>query len=372
MMRLAVLGSTGSVGTQTLKAVEVDKDIKITALVTNSNERLLREQAKKLSPEYCALISKEGESCLEKAIDLCDTVVVATSGITSLKAVLYAIKKGVKVAIANKETLVSGGILINEALKAYGGLLRPVDSEHSAVWQCIGNRPDSEIAEIILTASGGAFRNLSKDEIVVKKAEDALRHPTWNMGKKITIDSATLMNKALEVIEAYYLFGKIPKVVVHRESIVHSMVEFVDGSIMAQLAMPDMTLPILYALNYPERKKTAVKRIDFSQMLTLSFEKPSAERFPCLNLAYRVLEDNEILAGVLCGANEECVKAYLDGEIGFYDIYTVLSEVLDCAERNKSDFRLEENTLDAVFVRDKISRATAKKVVCSMKCLQCV
>ena len=159
MMRLAVLGSTGSVGTQTLKAVEVDKDIKITALVTNSNERLLREQAKKLSPEYCALISKEGESCLEKAIDLCDTVVVATSGITSLKAVLYAIKKGVKVAIANKETLVSGGILINEALKAYGGLLRPVDSEHSAVWQCIGNRPDSEIAEIILTASGGAFRD---------------------------------------------------------------------------------------------------------------------------------------------------------------------------------------------------------------------
>ncbi len=359
-MKVAVIGSTGSVGVQALGVIRKLGRFSVSALIAYSNESLLAFQAKEFRPEVTGLISRDAD-CVKRAVDCSDIVLFSASGITSLPWIIYAIECGKKIAVANKESLVCGGKLINKVLGKYGGFLRPVDSEHSAVWQCIGNERES-VRRIILTASGGAFRDFPKKEIALKKAEDALRHPTWKMGRKITIDSATLMNKAFEVIEAYYLFGKKPSVTLHRQSVVHSMAEFTDGSVKAQLAVPDMALPISYALTYPERLCGAVPFLDFSGLMTLTFEAVDEERFPCIGLADRVL-GRENLSAVMNGADDECVKAYIDGRIGFYDIFDIISETLSEAERRADESRLDDESAEGVFARDDFGRRISSEII---------
>ncbi len=359
-MKVAVIGSTGSVGRQALEVIDKNENLTLCALVANTNAELLSAQAKRFAPVYAELISRDGD-CIKKALDLCDIALISTAGITALPYVIYAVENGKKVALANKESLVTGGRLINKALEKYGAFIRPVDSEHSAVFQCIKGE-EKFVRSVILTASGGAFRDYTKEEIRLKRAEDALMHPTWSMGRKITVDSATLMNKTFEVIEAYYLFGKKPSVTLHRQSIVHSMVEFTDGSVKAQLAFPDMALPISYALTYPERKENVVKPLDFSEAIGLTFERVDKERFPCITLADRALE-NQSLSAVMNGADDVCVEAYLQGKIGFYDIFDVISQTLDIAELKRDEAHLEEESVEGVFARDLFGRKTAYGII---------
>lgn len=361
-MKVAVIGSTGSVGTQALNAIRKLKGFSVCALVAYSNGELVSRQAKEFLPEYTALISVDGRDCIKRAVDICDIALIATSGITALEGVLLAIERGVPVALANKESLVCGGELINEALKRYGGFIRPVDSEHSAIWQCIDGR-NEDVRSIIITASGGAFRGLSREEIAKRKASDALKHPTWSMGRKITVDSATLMNKAFEVIEAYYLFGKKPVVTVHPQSIVHSMAEFKDGSVCAQLACPDMALPISYALTYPERGDNVVKGLSFTEQLNLTFGPVDKNAFPCITLADRILDGNKRLAAVMNGADDACVEAYLDDRIGFYDIFDIISQALCDAEAQPEQSGLFLEGVEGVYKRNDFGKRRAIELI---------
>ena len=351
--RIAILGSTGSIGTQALEVIEEQKDMfDVEVLSANTNSELLIKQSilhrpnsvvivddskydevfKELNPLNIKVYS--GGESLEQIVcsDNIDMVLTALVGYSGLLPTISAIKSGKKIALANKETLVVAGGLINSLCKSSSSEIIPVDSEHSAIYQCLVGEERNPIEKIILTASGGPFRGRSIDELVNITREQALKHPNWSMGAKITIDSATLMNKGLEVIEAKWLFDLTPEqidVVVHPQSIIHSAVQFQDGSIKAQLGLPDMKLPIQYALGFPERLKNNFKRFDFFQHPNLTFEKPDTETFKNLALAYRAMEKGGNAPCVLNAANEIAVEAFLNNKIGFLNMFDLIGNCLE-------------------------------------------
>ena len=375
-MNIALLGSTGSIGTQCLSVVDANRDkFNIYAIAAYNNIAVFQQQLDKYMPRYAAMYDAEAarklrvpkgctlytgpEGICELArLEQADTVLVAIVGIAGLDATYAAAKAGKRIAIANKEALVTGGGLITQAANESGAVLLPVDSEHSAVFQCLNGENRSRISRLILTASGGAFRDYSKEMLKAARPEDALRHPNWAMGRKITIDCATMMNKGLEVIEAHWLFG-VPaeriEVVVHRQSIVHSMVEFADSAVLAQLGCPDMRLPIMYALSYPERTDISLERMDFTKTMTLSFSPPDTERFPCLTLAYEALKAGGGMPAVLNAANEIAVEAFLDKRIAFTDIAECVRFAMDNAEDIGADSVERIHCIDK-HTREKVRR----------------
>jgi 1-deoxy-D-xylulose-5-phosphate reductoisomerase len=339
MKGIAILGSTGSIGQSALAVVDTHPDrLRVVALAAGGNADKLAEQAAKYKPARTALAAEHGP---ESLIDIAthpdaDVVLFASSGTAALDAVLAAIDAGKTIALANKEILVMAGSVVMAAAKKKGVAVLPVDSEHNAIHQCLHGRTAGEVKKLILTASGGPFRNLPAEKLAHVTAEDALRHPTWRMGPKITIDSATLMNKGLEVIEARWLFDAGAdriEVLVHPQSIVHSMVEMIDGSVIAQLGVTDMRLPIQYAFSYPERWDAPVPALDLARAGKLEFEPPDIDRFPCLGLAFRALRGAEGLSIVLNAANEIAVSAFMDGSLGFGGIAGVIRHTMDAYER---------------------------------------
>ncbi len=340
MKKIALIGSTGSIGKQTLSVVRRHPDkFKIVSLAAGNNVGEFLEQVKEFSPRVATLSSVAplsqdfpksteyffGEDAFTNAIiEDADIVVVALVGFKGIIAVLDAIEKGKNVALATKESLVVGGSLVMEKAKEKGVSITPIDSEHSAVWQALDFDFNKPFKKIILTCSGGAFRDLSKDQLKMVTAKDALKHPNWNMGAKITIDCATLVNKGFEVIEAKWLyntsFDKIDDII-HRESIIHSMVEFNDGAVIAQMSYPTMELPIALALSYPERLDVGLKSLDFASLKSLSFAEIDHERFPCFNLVMQAAKEGGVYPAVLNGANEEAVKLFLENKINYGDIY---------------------------------------------------
>jgi 1-deoxy-D-xylulose-5-phosphate reductoisomerase len=351
--RLSILGSTGSIGTSALSVVDAFPDrLTVVALAAGENARLLAEQAKRYQPRVVALGTPEAADRFRDAYPSfagevvagpeglsavatepsADIVLCASSGTAGLEAVLAAIDAGKTIALANKEVLVMAGALVTAAAAGRGVALLPVDSEHNAIHQCLHGRASTEVRRLILTASGGPFRDLPQDELERVGPEAALRHPTWQMGRKITIDSATLMNKGLEVIEAHWLFGVGPSdidVVIHPQSIVHSMVELTDGSVIAQLGVTDMRLPIQYACSYPDRWAAALPRLDLAGAGRLDFSQPDTSRFPCLALAYRALREGGTSAVVLNAANEVAVASFLEGRLGFTGIPAVIERTMN-------------------------------------------
>lgn len=339
MKKIALIGSTGSIGKQTLSVVRRHKDkFKIVSLAAGNNAGEFLSQVKEFNPKV-ATLSKEikrdnlpngtefffGENAFKDAIiDDADIVVVAVVGFKGIIAVLDAVNKGKDIALANKESLVVGGELVMQMAKEKGIKITPIDSEHSAVWQALNFDFNAPFRRIILTASGGAFRDKTREEMAYLTAKDALLHPNWNMGAKITIDSATLVNKAFEVIEAKWLYSttldKID-VIIHRQSIIHSMVELLDNSVIAQMSYPDMELAIQLALSYPERLKTDVKSLDFGTLKNLTFENVDNERFPCFDLILQSAKTGGLYPAVANGANEQAVGFFLDGKIAYNDIY---------------------------------------------------
>jgi 1-deoxy-D-xylulose-5-phosphate reductoisomerase len=341
---VAILGSTGSIGTTALRVLgRHPARFRVAALTAFSNAALLAEQAQHFAPGYVGLVDngsgprgtwRQGAACLVEAAvrDDVDIVLNSVVGAAGLDATLAALGAGKRVALANKETLVMAGALVEEACRAGGGEIVPVDSEHSAILQCIAGRPRDEVRRVILTASGGPFRAWPAERIARATIADALQHPTWRMGRKITVDSATLANKALEVIEAHYLFG-LPydriEVVVHPQSIVHSMVEFVDGSVLAQMGAPSMELPVLYALTHPERlHDTGVPPFDPVEMSPLTFERPRDD-FPALRLGIEAGRAGGAAPAVFNAANEAAVALFLRGEITFADIPRAIGSALN-------------------------------------------
>ena len=345
--RRVILGSTGSIGTQTLDVIRHYKDkFEVVGLACDSNILLLQKQIEEFKPKFVAVSDEKAASKLPKGdftlfdgematVSLCtvdcDIILNSLVGIDGLAPTITAIKFGRDIALANKETLVTGGDIVMPLAKEHNVKILPVDSEHSAIWQCLDFNVEKEISKILLTASGGAFRGKSKFEIKNLKARDALLHPTWSMGNKVTIDSATLMNKGLEVIEAMHLFNIAPKdieIVVHRESIIHSMIQFKDGSIIAQMSYPDMKLPIQVALNYPDRGDYTFTPLSFKN-LQLNFEDVDLETFPCLKLALDCANKKGLAPTIMNAANEELVKLYLKDKIGFYDISDYIEKALN-------------------------------------------
>ncbi len=336
--------------------------LRVVALAAGSNAAVLRAQAEEFGVTATALAAESGS---EGLVDIAthpdaDMVICASSGTDGLEAVLAAIDAGKAIALANKEVLVMAGALVTRAARERGVSILPVDSEHNAIHQCLHGRTRGEIRRIVLTASGGPFRELSSAALAHVKPEDALRHPTWRMGRKITIDSATLMNKGLEVIEAHWLFD-LPAsqidVVIHPQSIVHSMVELNDGSIIAQLGGADMKLPIQYACSYPERWEAPVERLDLTAAGRLDFQQPDLERFPCLGLAYRALDAGPSHAVVLNAANEVAVASYLDERISFMSIPRIIEQTMD------AHASAEVFTLEAVRDLDRWARSYSKNLV---------
>ena len=342
---VAVLGSTGSIGTTALRVLDRQRQrFRVTALTANSNAALLKEQARKFSPAFVGMVEsqpdadgawKSGTDALIAAAtrDDVDIVLNAIVGAAGLDATLAALERGKRVALANKETLVIAGDLVRQVCAAGTGEVIPVDSEHSAILQCITGHPASAVRRVVLTASGGPFRGWSAERLAAATVEDALRHPTWQMGRKITIDSATLANKALEVIEAHYLFG-LPydriEVVVHPQSVVHSFVEFIDGSVVAQMSVPTMELPVLYSLTHPERvADDGVPAFDPVKLSPMTYEPVDHERFPALRLGISAGVAGGAAPAVFNGANECAVAAFLAGKIRFPDIPGAISAALD-------------------------------------------
>ncbi|HEX6507015.1 MAG TPA: 1-deoxy-D-xylulose-5-phosphate reductoisomerase [Chloroflexota bacterium] len=344
---LVLLGSTGSIGRQTLDVVRNAADpIRVYGLAANSNVRLLADQAAEFRPQV-VVAGPEKRSELDGAapeslegevgmVELCsrpevDLVVVATAGLAGLMPTLAALRAGKLVALANKETLVAAGPIIRRDVELSRGELVPIDSEHSAIWQCLQGEPHSAIERLILTASGGALRHLDTDQLAGVTPQQALAHPTWQMGKKITIDSATLMNKGLEVIEARWLFD-LPidriDVIMHCESIIHSLVNFRDGSTKAQLGLPDMRLPIQYALSHPGRWPNNLERLNLASVASLHFGRVDLERYPCLALALRAGAEGGTYPAVLCAADEEAVDLFLAGAISFTRIPEIVEDAL--------------------------------------------
>jgi 1-deoxy-D-xylulose-5-phosphate reductoisomerase len=356
MNRLAIIGSTGSIGCSALAVADAHRDrLRVVALAAGENVGRLAAQVVKFRPAAVAMSTPAAGDALagelrrlgapetrtsigpDALVEVAthpdvDTVLFASSGTAGLDAVLAAIDAGKRIALANKEILVMAGRLVMARARARGVAVLPVDSEHNAIHQCLDGRRMEEVRRLILTASGGPFRELPDSQLHRVTPDDALRHPTWNMGRKITIDSATLMNKGLEVIEARWLFDVAPdriRVLVHPQSIVHSMVEFVDGSILAQLGVTDMRLPIQYALAYPERWQAPLPPLDLTACGPLTFEAADTVRFPCLDLAFRALSGDEGLPIVLNAANEVAVAAFLEGRLGFTGIPAVIAAAMD-------------------------------------------
>src|SRR3990170_4508126 len=335
MKKLAILGSTGSIGQSTLDVVRAHPDkLKVVGPAAGSNGKRLREQAEAFGAMITALASATGSEGLIAVAthpDV-DIVICASSGTDALEAVLAAIEAGKTIALANKEVLVMAGALVTAAARARGVAILPVDSEHNAIHQCLHGRRPEEVRRIILTASGGPFREMSASALANVKPEDALRHPTWRMGRKITIDSATLMNKGLEVIEAHWLYAigydRI-SVVIHPQSVVHSAVEFVDGSVKAQLGTPDMRIPIQYSLTYPQRRPSPVPPLDLAALPELRFEPPDAGRFPALRLARQAGEQGPRATATLIAADEAAVGRFLAGGLPFGGIVPLIAAALE-------------------------------------------
>ena len=380
--RIAILGSTGSIGESALKVVSAfNGNFKVVGLTTQKSIDKLEDQVKRFHPEMVGIVDEE--SCRKfskshgknglKVFDGVESLVkVATAknvdlllsgvvGAVGLEALLSALKKGRTVALANKESLIMAGELVTQTAKKHGAVILPVDSEHSAMFQCIQGQAGNLIHKIILTASGGPFYR-TRGNLSNVSVEKALAHPNWIMGKKITIDSATLMNKGLEAIEAHYLFG-VPfdkiEIVVHRQSIIHSAVEFEDGSILAQMSHPDMCLPIQYALTYPERKPCPIQRLNFSKMKRLDFAKPDFRRFPCLELALSAGRAGGTAPCALSAANETAVYAFLNRKIKFTDIPKIVEKVLGRHQKIKNP-GLEEILETDRWAREKAREAIAK------------
>ena len=357
MKRIAILGSTGSIGRSALAVVDAHPSrLQVAALAAGDNVSLLAEQIDSYKPRVAAIATAGGMERLRATLGSTapvqvlagaegllavathpdvDIVICASAGTAGLEAVLAAIEAGKTIALANKEVLVMAGALVIEAAHRRGVPILPVDSEHNAIHQCVHGRNPGEIRRLILTASGGPFRELSQPELDRVRPEAALRHPTWQMGRKITIDSATLMNKGLEVIEAHWLFGVDADridVLIHPQSIVHSMVELNDGSVIAQLGVTDMRLPIQYACSYPERWETPLPTLDLARAGRLEFHQPALDRFPCLALAYRALRAGGTVPVVLNAANEVAVEAFLEGKLGFTAIPRVIEKTMNAHE----------------------------------------
>ena len=372
MRRIAILGSTGSIGTQSLDVIRRHPEsFCAAALAARSSAAALAAQVREFSPAAAALVCPPegfaGENNCEWSfgeealLDICaredvDAVLVAVVGIAGLPAVLRAIECGKTVLLANKEALVTGGALVMEAARRKGVSLLPVDSEHSAIFQCIQGRPNAHPCRIVLTASGGPFRTWSREQIERATVEQALRHPNWSMGRKITIDSASMVNKALEVIEARWLFDMAPEdieVVVHPQSVVHSGVEFSDGALLCQMGLPDMRVPIAYAMSYPDRMGNVGERLDLTRAGALTFEAPDFARFPALKLAWEVLREGGDAPVRLNGANEVAVDLVLRGELPFFRIADLLAETL--SREGTRPVREVADVLDA----DRRARETA-------------
>ena len=369
---VAILGSTGSIGTTALRVLARQRDrFRISALTAHSNAALLEEQVAQFHPSYVGLVKpnggagvwRTGPECLVEAASRKDVDVVlnAVVGAAGLDATMAALERGKRVALANKETLVMGGELVSQASARGGGEIVPVDSEHSAILQCIGSRPRSEVRRLVITASGGPFRDWPREKLETATLADALRHPTWRMGRKITVDSATLANKALEVIEAHYLFGisydRID-VVVHPQSVVHSFVEFVDGSVIAQMGVPSMELPVLYALTHPERVHDAgVPPYDPVEMSPLTFERVRWDDFPALRLGIEAGRAGGALPAVFNAANEEAVAQFLDGRITFGGIVRAIEGAMRSLANRSAE------SLEALRAADCAARTYVKEMV---------
>lgn len=380
--RIAILGSTGSIGTSALSVVDAHADrVEVVALAAGNNVAVFAEQVARYRPRAVAMASGRALDDLRSqlggvlpmahgtgsdgliAVATCpdaDFVLCASSGTAALEAVLAAIESGKTIGLANKEVLVMAGGVVMDAARRRGVSVLPVDSEHNAIHQCLHGRAPGEVRRLILTASGGPFRGRSLTALEAVTAQEALKHPTWQMGPKITIDSATLMNKGLEVIEAHWLFGVSAAqidVVVHPQSIVHSLVELTDGSIIAQMGTTDMRLPIQYAFSYPERWEAPVPFLDLARCGTLEFHTPAWDDFPCLGLAYRALEAERSLPVVLNAANEVAVASFLAGRLGFTAIARVIADTMDAHAAAPTD------TLEAVRRVDRWAREYAAELV---------
>ncbi len=351
MKKIAILGSTGSIGTQTLEVARANQDLEITALAAASNVKLLEKQIREFHPSLAAVWTEEKAKELKTMVaDLdvrivagmegllevarhpeAELVVTAVVGMIGIRPTIEAMKAGKDIALANKETLVTAGHIIMPLAEECGVKILPVDSEHSAIFQCLNGENRRQLHKIWLTASGGPFRGRKKEELKNVQVEDALKHPNWSMGRKITIDSATLVNKGLEMMEARWLFGVEPKdiqIVVQPKSIIHSMAEFEDGAVIAQLGTPDMRLPIQYALYYPDRRYLPGDRLDFWSLNQITFEKPDTENFPGLRLAFDAASAGGSLPTVYNAANERAVALFLDRRIGFLDIPEIIGSCM--------------------------------------------
>ena len=371
---ITVLGSTGSIGVQSLDVAR-KHGFQVRALTAGRNAEVLERQIREFRPALAAMADEEAAAALRKnvadtgtkvlagregllacaAAGGSDVVVDAIVGLAGLEPALCAVEAKKDLALANKEALVAGGPLMLDAVKKNGVRLLPVDSEHSAIFQCLqASPPNRALKKLILTASGGPFFGKTKDELKNVTAADALRHPTWQMGAKITVDSATLFNKGLELIEAHFLFGVSPEdieIVVHRESVIHSMIEFDDNSVLAQLGVSDMRIPIQYALTYPERYESPARELDLVEIGKLTFFRPDEENFPCLTLCRRAVALGGLFPAAVNGANEEANRLFREGKIGFLDVPRLIETAFDVTPDNK-DF-----TLDDVLAADRAARA---------------
>ena len=378
--KIIILGSTGSIGKSCLDVVRANKNLfNVVGLSAQSNVRELEAQIAEFNPQMAAVTHEPSRLRLKKKLTRkvgllagdggpaelvetldADVVVSAITGAAGLASVLAAVKKGIRVAIANKEPLVMAGDIIMASAKKHGATIAPIDSEHSALWQCLHKEPQNRVRRLILTSSGGPFLGMTKKQLAKVTLAQALKHPRWKMGKKITVDSSTMMNKGLEVIEAKWLFN-IPvekiEVVVHPQSIVHSMVEFVDSSVMAQLGLPDMRVPIAYALSYPDRWPSSLHQLSIASVGRLDFIEPDFKRFPCLALAYEACRKGGAAPVWLNAANEVAVKSFLEGEIEYVDIARVIGKTLD------KIVPLKNGGLGGIMEADAVARETASRYV---------
>lgn len=352
MKKIGILGSTGSIGTQTLEIVRSNDDLEVVALAAGGNIALMEKQVREFRPKLCVMWTEESarelkvrvadlpvqiEYGMEGLLSLAvfqemEVLVTAIVGMIGLRPTIAAIGAGKTIALANKETLVTAGHIIMPLAAERGVSILPVDSEHSAIFQSMNGENKKRVSKILLTASGGPFRGRRRAELSDITVEDALKHPNWSMGRKITVDSATLVNKGLEVIEAKWLFGVEPEriqVIVHPQSIIHSMVEYTDGAVMAQLGMPDMKLPIQYALFYPDRRPMEGKRVDFYELASMTFERPDMETFQGLSMAYEAIRAGGSMPTVFNAANEKAVSLFLNREIRFLEIYDLIAGAME-------------------------------------------
>lgn len=390
MQRITILGSTGTIGEQTLDVIARHPHLyKVFALTANKNANKMCQQCITFKPKYAVMLNEQAANDLAKQLqqsgsktevltsienleNVCsdpevDVVMAAIVGAAGLKPAMAAANTGKRILLANKETLVMAGHLFMDAVKKGGATLLPIDSEHNAIFQVmpprqLENLADGGVRKVILTASGGPFRSHTKEQINQATPENALKHPNWVMGAKITIDSATLMNKGLEVIEAHWLFNAKPNqidVVVHPQSVIHSMVEYVDGSVLAQMGNPDMRTPIAFGLSYPDRVESGVEPLNFLTLGNLAFEAPDTTRFPCLQLAYDALEAEGTAPAILNAANEVAVSAFLDKKIGFMDIAALIADTLATVPVT------EQSTIEQLIEVDQLARQHAEQWVAS-------